>query len=324
MSSSQLHRHCFEAMGTEIEVLLFGGPAASAGEAFGLAESLADEWTLTFSRFRADSELSLLNANREMSTSARLFEAIDAAVEAAHISDGAFNPLVLPALTAAGYDRSFDSLPTRMPATVKRSAVPDAGRMILDRSDRRVRLPAAAGLDLGGIAKGLYVDELAQRLGEWPGGIVSAGGDMRTWGEGPDDGIWAIGIESADRSEHDVGVVLLRDGGVATSGINRRVWQRNGMRMHHLIDPWTGSPAEGSTVAVTVIAPTATAAEIASTSLFIDPALRSVPSLTGTIWGAISIDGQLQHTCTCFNREAPFNVYLKDQESIGQTRGHLG
>jgi thiamine biosynthesis lipoprotein len=68
--------------------------------------------------------------------------------------------------------------------------------------------------------------------------------------------------------------LLVRDGGVATSGIDVRVWERDdGEFGHHLIDPATGRPAWTGLIAATAVAPTALEAEaLAKAALLSGPA----------------------------------------------------
>jgi thiamine biosynthesis lipoprotein len=52
-------------------------------------------------------------------------------------------------------------------------------------------------------------------------------------------------------------------GGVATSGVHERLWQRDDGRFaHHLLDPASGEPAWTGLVAVTAVAPSALEAEV--------------------------------------------------------------
>jgi FAD:protein FMN transferase len=54
-------------------------------------------------------------------------------------------------------------------------------------------------------------------------------------------------------------------GGVATSGLDVRVWRRpDGRFAHHMLDPETGAPAWTGLVGATAIAPTAVEAETLS------------------------------------------------------------
>ena len=53
--------------------------------------------------------------------------------------------------------------------------------------------------------------------------------------------------------EKDVMTLYLRDQAVATSGIDRRRWQRKGVWQHHLIDPRTGRPSHSDLESVVVV-----------------------------------------------------------------------
>ncbi|HKD75306.1 MAG TPA: FAD:protein FMN transferase, partial [Ktedonobacterales bacterium] len=87
------------------------------------------------------------------------------------------------------------------------------------------------------------------------------------------DACWVIGLrdprDEASSARH-LGGVALRQGGVATSGAAWRWWQRDGQRLHHLVDPRTGRPATTAgidpdpqaLVGVTALAQTATTAEV--------------------------------------------------------------
>jgi thiamine biosynthesis lipoprotein len=125
-------------------------------------------------------------------------------------------------------------------------------------------------LDLGGIAKGLYVDALvAQLSGPFPVGIVSAGGDLRVWGRPASAHPWEIGVEDPQEPERDLGRLRIRRGAVATSGTSRRTWRRGTHELHHLIDPNTGQPATSGLRAVTVLAGTAAWADVVATALVV-------------------------------------------------------
>jgi thiamine biosynthesis lipoprotein len=64
-------------------------------------------------------------------------------------------------------------------------------------------------------------------------------------------------------------VVRIRGGGVATSTTTVRTWRRAGHAVHHIVDPRTGRPATGPWRTVTVAAPSALAANTASTAALV-------------------------------------------------------
>lgn len=263
-----LARHAFPTMGSTVDLTLVGDRATAA--AWRLAEALAAEWEATFSRFRPDSELSRLNAaaGRPVPVSARLYDAVAAAVAGSRSSGGLFDPTILPALVALGYDRDFQEIDVTKQIALAGIAIPGVGGIALDPLARTVTLPAGVALDLGGIVKGLYADALAEMLADWPAGVVSAGGDLRAWGDGPSGDGWLVGVEDPRDARRDVARLRVR-GGVATSGTNRRSWRHGDVEVHHLIDPRSGLPGERTLCSVTVVAPTAASAEVAATALFL-------------------------------------------------------
>src|SRR5262249_4629164 len=142
-------------------------------------------------RFDEASELSRLNAGvgEWQTVSPLLFEAIDQALAAARASNGLFDPTLLALIERLGYDRDFALLAsdrddhTRQPVPVQRDATgrEDVGlwqRIELDEARCRVRLPGAARLDLGGIAKGWAADVALDRFfAAFPNVLIDIGGD---------------------------------------------------------------------------------------------------------------------------------------------------
>src|SRR5579884_3519613 len=111
-----------------------------------------------FTRFTADSELSLLNASAGswQEVSADLFTVVAESVAAAEATGGLFDPALLSLLEALGYDRDFASFAHRESRTAWRvtrdSAITGRWREIaLDATNQRIRLPEGCRLDLGGI-----------------------------------------------------------------------------------------------------------------------------------------------------------------------------
>src|ERR1700722_2126659 len=119
------------------------------------------------SRFRSDSELSILNAARgALTTVSELFaELIEQALRAAELTGGAVDLTVGQALAAAGYDRDFGELSgSRSLPAARPAAVPGWRSVQLDRDARQVRLANGAELDLGSVAKAWAADRCATQI----------------------------------------------------------------------------------------------------------------------------------------------------------------
>ncbi|MHB8576363.1 MAG: FAD:protein FMN transferase [Dehalococcoidia bacterium] len=253
-------------MDTDIDLAVAGCSSSEAvADVCQVVESLFERYEATLSRFLPDSELSALNrsSGRPFAASPLLFDAVNAAVRAAEDSAGIFDPCVLDALTAAGYDRTF-----ALVRLLEREREPAASRSFagafrqieLTARSRTIDLPPGVHLDLGGIGKGLAVDAAARILAPFGSFIVNAGGDMVAQGVA-DDGPWLAGVQDPFWPDRDLCVLAVRDAAIATSSAVRRRWSIGATERHHLIDPRTGTSAESNLAAVTVIAADATTAD---------------------------------------------------------------
>lgn len=299
----QVARARFHAMSVDIELLGVDVAAAEVERVGNTAVRLAAVWEATFSRFLPGSELSRLNVagGHPLRVSARFIQVLDLALAATRRTAGRFDPTILPALAAAGYDRDIAQVRGRRlrPAV---DPVPAAGlsgveHIRVNRRRHEVTLPPGIRLDFGGIAKGVFVDLVVAMATGWPGGSVDAGGDLRVWGVPPDGTHWTVGIEDPRDVAADLRTVeIVGDAaaGVATSGVNRRRWQAGERPMHHLIDPATGRPLAGSAVQVSAFAPSVAAAEVATKALMV-AAARGEPLDPMTAAAAILVyaDGRV-------------------------------
>ena len=198
----------------------------------------------------------------------RLLEALELAMRAREDTSGRFDPTILPALVAAGYDKSFELLEER---AAKHPIGWHAGAEVeLDHRRGRARLALGTAVDLGGIGKGFAamraLNAMRAACPMLTGGLVDLGGDIAVWGTPPEGGPWRIDIADPRAATRIAGTLQLTNGGVATSGRDARKFGRNG-ELHHLIDPRTGTPAAAGPLAVTVVAANATEAEAHATAL---------------------------------------------------------
>ncbi len=206
------------------------------------------------SRFRADSELSQLNARGEAIMSAIFERALVTAVESWHVTQGLCDPTVLPALLALGYDTDFaDTVRGRDFARGPNVPSPGASALRLDETSHHVSLAPGCQLDLGASAKALAVDLIADDVAAHGGVLIEIGGDVAVRGRGP-DGAWSIGVSDDLVMTGHEPRVSLTNAGVATSSTKVRAWRAGGQRVHHIIDPRSGAPTSGPYVTATVAA----------------------------------------------------------------------
>jgi thiamine biosynthesis lipoprotein len=259
----------FETMGCQARALLDAKGADARAALERLPAWLATRERL-LSRFDPESALSQLNARGKADHVDDIFwAALDVALKAADATDGFVTPTVLPALEAAGYDRSFAELEREQRGAISAGLAASDWRAIeRDESTRSIHLPPGVRLDLGGTAKGWCADAAASSLSPFGSALVDLGGDIAMSGMRREP--WPIAIEDPRGDRDALALVLLHGGGIATSGRDFRRWRRSGVDHHHLIDPRTGVSARTDVWTATVIAPSAVAAELAAKRLLLE------------------------------------------------------
>lgn len=238
--------------------------------------------TIESSCTRFDPTSPLMRANEDPLRWNRLpsiaIDVIKAAHKAYQSTSGIFDPRILGDLIKNGYDekRIFDSNETgkfENPQTTlpvhpasQRSLPPWRPEFKEDKV-----LLGDLPIDLGGIGKGFAVQRAMEILQDYAGGVlINAGGDIAAEGFNGAGEIWRIGIENPwDPTGEPVLVVELEDTAIATSSVRLRSWIQDGHQSHHLIDPTTGLPGGDGLIAVSVIAPKTSLAEVWSKTLFL-------------------------------------------------------
>ncbi|MDT4982476.1 MAG: FAD:protein transferase [Pseudonocardiales bacterium] len=202
------------------------------------------------------------------------FAALAEAASAHEATNATFDPRVLTALLEMGYDRS---LPFGAgDVEIRSHALPVAQRRT--SGQWRPRLDPVRGavqigpvpVDLGGIAKGLAIRWAAEEMSRaCDSYLIEAGGDCYLAGDGPQGAGWQVAVEDPRGGTRPIAVLSVRSTGCATSSIRLRHWTVAGHRVHHLIDPRTGTPGGPGLLAVTVVGADPAMDEVWSKVLFL-------------------------------------------------------
>jgi thiamine biosynthesis lipoprotein len=282
-SHDELDVLAWEALGTSAVVQITDRKGSA--HARKIVEHELDAIDRACSRFRADSQLSRVNscAGRLVEVDPLLIEALRVALRAAEITDGDVDPTLGHALILAGYDRDWKSiagadLPPENPQDVRSARPAVLARALtwqtveIDAERSLVRVPRGIQIDLGATAKAWVADRAAEAVHRdlGCGALVSLGGDIATAGPAPTGG-WRIHVTDDHRAgaEAPGQTVSIISGGLATSSVTARRWARNGVNMHHIIDPATGAPVRGMWRTASVAAANCTDANIAATAAFV-------------------------------------------------------
>jgi len=267
-------QHRFMAMGTLVDVTVYGVPAedaeAAAREVEQLFHALHRAW-----QPQGDGALGRFNAALASDPAAAppdpdLGALIAEANRLAQATGGLFDPTLGALVQLWGFG-SAERLPAAPPP-------PEAVAAWLQQRPLQ--------FDLGGFAKGVAVDRAIAllRARGIEHAIVNAGGDLRAIGR-KGDRPWRIGI----RAPRDPAGVLAAletagDEAVFTSGDYERWFEYDGRRYHHILDPRSGYPTTGL-VSVTVLHSNAGLADAAATALMV-----AGPEAWPTVAAALGIE----------------------------------
>jgi thiamine biosynthesis lipoprotein len=217
-----------------------------------------------------------------------------------HLTQGRYDPTVLPVLVANGYAASRTDPGRRTVLAAGPHRIGAMGEVAIDRPGLMVTVPTGVALDPGGIGKGLAADLAAALLldGGAAGALVGIGGDLAIGGDPPGPSGWPVDIEHPDPTGTPLCQVLVDRGGVATSSTRSRRWTQAGRARHHLVDPFTSAQAETDLATVTVFAATGWQAEAHATSALLASASSVLHHLDshGLTGLAITRDGRILHT----------------------------
>ena len=258
-------RFPFEAMASRCEIRL---AAPNARTAEGLAQAAIAEVRRierTYSRYRADSIVSRINAaagRHRVECDDETWQLLAYADHLYGASGGLFD------ITSGVLRRAWDFRKPRVPG-------PDELAPLLAlvdwaavrREDGAVFLPRAGmEIDFGGFGKEYAADRAAELLlsAGHRHGYVNLGGDIRVLGPHADGRAWQFGIRHPRAADGLIAQWPLERGALATSGDYERYIETGGRRHCHILDPRTGRSARGW-ASITVSAPACLAAGALST-----------------------------------------------------------
>jgi FAD:protein FMN transferase len=229
------------------------------------------------STYQHDSELSRFNRYQQddwFEVSAETAKVVAIALEISRLTQGAFDVTVGPLVNLwnFGPDPKRDQMPTAEQVEQARVRVGYQQLEVrLSPPALRKRTPEIY-VDLSAIAKGYGADAIAQLLIDR--GIadfmVEIGGDVRTGGTRHDGQPWRIGVEKPIGHLRSVQqIVGLSAQSLATSGDYRNVFEYEGQRYSHAIDPTTGYPVRHQLASVSVIHHQCSMADAWATALLV-------------------------------------------------------
>jgi FAD:protein FMN transferase len=238
-------------------------------------------------RFDTTSEVMQLmeHVGKPVRVSTLLFEVAAFALDLAEQTAGAFDPTIGASLEQLGFNVNYTT------GAQVRSAVDAAGVSFRDvRLDRRrgtILLRRPLVLDLNAVAKGLAIDLAVRELAEYTDVCLEAGGDLYVRGRNPSGDLWSVGIQHPRAEGMLARTLRVTDAAVCTSGDYERRAPGPGAE-GHILDARTRRPVS-DLASVTVVAPTAMAADGLSTAAMVLGRERGLSFLESQAVGGLLI-----------------------------------
>jgi len=254
-----------KALGTVVRLVVVTSDASAGDEALLQAAEDLEQTERSLSRFRPESELGVLNREGTILAGWRLLTAIRASIRAHEWSDGLLDPRVIDALEDFGYRGTLPRADVGDVASRGPLGVANM-RAWIDENEGRVTLPPKVRLDLAGVGKALGIGRAATHLAGHAGLLVDVGGDVVALGHDERGEPWRVAVGHEGIVGEFAGPTLA----VATSTTKLRSWRAGGREAHHIIDPRTGTPAEGDLLYASVAAPSILEVDLAAKLLIIE------------------------------------------------------
>ena len=224
-------------------------------------ETLLADIDQKMSPWRPDSEITAFNrapaGSQTVSPETGLVA--QAALDAANLSDGWFNPAVGPLVAQWGFG-PIEGTTGRAAPWAHLAAAPDA----LSKTE------IGLTFDLCGIAKGYALDRMATTIADFGHEhfLIDLGGELKAQGHHPEGRIWQVAIEDPRQGfEAPAGALQLDGLAVATSGQRAQSYQVGPTIYSHIIDPQNGMPVQSTTASVSVLASDGMSADAWATAL---------------------------------------------------------
>lgn len=208
-----------------------------------------------FNKWNPQSELSKLNHQKAGIVTPlspdlwRLFKETDRIVA---LSEGRFDPTIEPLQDL--WKRKLQSGKMPSDAEIQEIATAIGWDKISFSDGLFTKAHDRTKMDFGGIAKGLCIDWIVERLHEagFSDVYVEWGGEIRTAGRHPQGRPWTVFISRLDDTDpnHAIAKLHLSDQAIATSGDYLQNWTIGQLTYFHIFNPNTLKPLESTYTSV--------------------------------------------------------------------------
>jgi thiamine biosynthesis lipoprotein len=260
-----IFRRSMRLMGNRFEISVVSNNPVWAEERIDDAIAEINRVEKLLSTFSDDSTINEINRNagiKPVKADAEIFKLIDRSLQISALTDGAFDITYY----TADKDQDFDDTPNKITLKTFLSRI-NYQNVILDAKEQTVFLKEKGmRIGFGANSKG-YAANRAKYILQMQGvssGIINAGGDLLTWGAGPDDEPWTVATADPAQKAQPFANVNISNMAIATF-VNAEKYTATINKKHlNAINAKKGFPVSGIK-SVSIISPSAELADSMAT-----------------------------------------------------------
>jgi thiamine biosynthesis lipoprotein len=262
-----IFRRSVRLMGNRFEISVVSNNPVWAEERIDDAIAEINRVEKLLSTFSDDSTINEINRNagiKPVKADAEIFKLIDRSLQISALTDGAFDITYY----SANKDQDFDDTPNKIALKTFSSRI-NYQNVMLDAKEQTVFLEEKGmRIGFGANSKG-YAANRAKYILQMQGvssGIINAGGDLLTWGAGPDDEPWTVATADPAQKAQPFANVNISNMAIATF-VNAEKYTATISKKHlNAINAKKGFPVSGIK-SVSIVSPSAELADSMATPL---------------------------------------------------------
>ena len=222
-------------------------------------DSILQEVDSSLSVYKSYSLISRLNNGEKLNTDTLFNTVFFSAKKVFLESKGNFDCSVSPLVKAWGFYKDDLGDILEVDSSIFNRILNDIGFQRIKLIGDSLVMPDNMSLDFNSLAQGFTVDLIGRYLEtkNIHNFLIEVGGEILAKGLNDDDKIWRIGIDkplnNIDYNDRFQLILDLENKALATSGNYRKFYIKNGLKYSHMINPFTGFPAQNNLLSVTVI-----------------------------------------------------------------------
>ena len=270
----QEFNHTILSFGTMIDVTLYDVDEQLANKMF---DDLDQDFDLLHRAWSPWAMGSLKRINKLLSTQGQfsmapsVFPLLAESIKLSEATNYLFNPAIGKLINLWSFHK-YEDADIKPPSADDIKRLVDSNPRLSDLKIKGIKIQSTNAdlqLNFGAFAKGYAIDQSIKYLKKFgiKHAIINTGGDLKAIGK-HGHRPWRIGIRHPRKSSIIASIETHGEESVFTSGDYERFYMHEGKRYHHILDPRTGYPAQG-TQSVTVIHTDSGLADAAATALFI-------------------------------------------------------